>query len=258
MEHDLTATAFVVQDGSSIGGALRAGAHDPMLTDEISTSKVYSLNAETAKTFEPLWSEILKASVLPTGFDLERYRAHIDQPHLCALSDAINGPPSAEVMRLEKDVELLKLVNRSYPSSDVPYFSASSGVVNLKYLMTSLDDWSHFAQIASDLFRAKVKARGHFLYPPSGFRNWHTNLQSEEGWIMYVVRVEEAHRSFFRYVDRETNRLETLWDVNGAINFFHISRTDLFWHCIKSLDTYRWSRGFLVPDDWAQRLRAII
>lgn len=229
-----------------------------MLTDEVSPSRVYTLDAATSTFFKPLWTEIADASVIPPDFELERFTAHINQPHLRVLSDAIEQPPSPEVVRLEKDVDLLKLTNRSYPKPDVPYCSASSGVVNLKYLMSSLEDWNRFARIASDLFGAEVKARGHFLYPPAGFRNWHTNIQSEEGWIMYVVRVQEEGRSFFRYVDRETNAIETLWDFDGAINFFHISRADLFWHCIKSLDTYRWSRGFLVPDDWAARLRAAL
>lgn len=84
------------------------------------------------------------------------------------------------------------------------------------------------------------RSSGSKLYPPGGFLDWHTN-SSDTGFRIYFTHVEEDG-GWFRYFinGKET----TLVDKPGwNIRAFHISKTDLFWHCVFTKVT-RYSFGF--------------
>ena len=75
-------------------------------------------------------------------------------------------------------------------------------------------------------------------------------MASLAGWRMYIIEVDEPGKSFFRYVDPVSCELKTVWDQSGTINIFQVRPDRPFWHAVKSLDTYRWSKGFIIPDNW--------
>jgi len=90
-----------------------------------------------------------------------------------------------------------------------------------------------------------VESRGLYLYPPNGYCGWHTNSKCI-GERLYLSWCKEGNKSFFRYVDPETNELHTIWEKEGwNINRFKVSNEPdkLLWHCVYS-DTVRISMGF--------------
>ena len=103
-------------------------------------------------------------------------------------------------------------------------------------------------------FAGKVIESGNYLYPPGGFKEWHTNMGSMAGWRMYIVNLSDSGRSFFRYVDPKTLQIKTIWDETGMVNIFEITKNNSFWHAVKSIDAWRWSKGFVIPNHWQQAL----
>lgn len=112
-------------------------------------------------------------------------------------------------------------------------------------------------RVVSDYFGTLCDPRGNYYYPPGGFRTWHTNQFDAPGWRMYLVDVEQDEQSYFRYLHPKTGELVTVWDKKGRVNFFRIDPEVHFWHCIGSLSTNRWSKGFVVPESWRERVGAI-
>src|SRR5262245_31379252 len=223
--------------------------------DATSKLKVYTFDIQKLDCFHALWDAITALSVLPKIFDQGQFLAHIDQPYMKEISDSLERRPTEAMIRVERDIPLLELRNGSYPPPAFPYLTASCGIVHLKKFMKGDSDWEFLNPYVEEVFKSPIKARGHFLYPPRGFKEWHTNLQSEPGWRMYIINVDKDRESFFRYVDPETNEVKTVWDFDGAVNIFYVGRAPLLWHCVKSLNAYRWSRGFLIPDNWPDFVR---
>jgi hypothetical protein len=102
----------------------------------------------------------------------------------------------------------------------------------------------------SDYFGAACPCRGDYWYPRGGFRAWHTNKYDPPGWRLYIVDVDVGRRSFFRVKNPDSSEFYTLWDQPGTFNFFLIDPLRVLWHCIRSFDANRWSKGFLVPHNW--------
>ncbi len=99
-------------------------------------------------------------------------------------------------------------------------------------------------------------------YPPHSYRLWHTN-ETQPGWRMYVVDLDEPFEnehdtSFFRYQNPQTGQIVTLHEKPRIVRFFKAEQDPdrLFWHCIVNpTDRHRWSFGFVVPDDWQDKIR---
>ena len=123
-------------------------------------------------------------------------------------------------------------------------------------------DFEHRAEPAASVtcavaeyFDVSCPCTNFVCYPPSAFMSWHTNRYDIPGWRMYIVGVTEPERSFFRYVHPDTGGLHTVWDyATATVNFFKIGKHRLFWHCVASDSTHRWSLGYAVPNSWRERL----
>lgn len=91
-----------------------------------------------------------------------------------------------------------------------------------------------------------VSVSGHFHYPNTGFMSWHTN--SDFPCIrLYINWCDEEKKSFFRYVDPDTNETVTDYD-NKGINIREFNITDkppYLWHCVGS-ECNRLSFGYRV------------
>ena len=90
-----------------------------------------------------------------------------------------------------------------------------------------------------------VEHRGTFMYQPGGRCGWHTNSNSP-GKRIYFTWTEEDNKSFFKYLDNETDQIITKYDKKGwHINEFIIPKEGVFWHYVGS-ETCRKSIGFLI------------
>ncbi len=197
---------------------------------------------------------LLKLCVIPKGFELELFKRHINKPELRKMSDAIDFRPDDLARFDESSMVRLNEKYERFPPLQLQesLFRRKNGVVDLRFEVKEVER-TRLLEILSGLFDENLTATGHFLYPPQGFKEWHTNIYSTNpGWRLYLVAVREEHQSYFRYVHR--NRLHTIWDSHGGINIFKIEKKHPFWHAIKSEKTYRWSFGFALPNDWMVRL----
>ena len=85
---------------------------------------------------------------------------------------------------------------------------------------------------------------GIFIYPPGGYCGWHTNSDTQ-GERIYISWCKEGEKSFFRYIDTDTDEMITKYEKQGwNINRFQIIPQVPLWHCVYS-DTVRFSIGFL-------------
>lgn len=93
----------------------------------------------------------------------------------------------------------------------------------------------HFPDLISNL-------SGSFWYKPGGFMSWHTN-SNDAGLRLYMSYADETGKSFFRYQDPGTGKIETSDDVAGwQFRVFSVGPGSKFWHCVKS-GTNRLSLG---------------
>ena len=113
-------------------------------------------------------------------------------------------------------------------------------------------------------FGSEIRFSGSMWYPPFGYRLWHTN-ETQPGWRMYLIDFDEptgdaGGTSFFRYMNPENKEIVTLEERPKLVRFFKMEqeKDKLFWHCIVNATTRnRWSFGFVVPENWMDRLFVI-
>ena len=67
---------------------------------------------------------------------------------------------------------------------------------------------------------------------------------------MYVNYAEEPGRSFFRYRDPDTGKIETSIDREWNFRLFQITPEKPLWHAVYS-DTNRFSLGYMVTEQAA-------
>ena len=105
-------------------------------------------------------------------------------------------------------------------------------------------------------FGCECPCVGDLFYPPGSCRSWHTDQYSYVGWAVYLVKVAKAGRSSFRYVDPGTGEMVVVPDRDDMAHFFRVSAEEpLFWHGVLCEDTFRWSQGFAIPQNWQSRIR---
>ena len=229
---------------------------------------VWTLSINAVPAMGTIWEQIKALCYVPADFDWDEFLTHINQDHLAAASDAIDSVPSAELIAKEflKRDAYLAAPKRKYAwstdqipaklpdTSGKPRVSPESGVVRLGPGM----DWGRRLALRDRLtnfFGGQVLESGNFLYPPGGFKEWHTNMDGEPGWRMYVIHKGEG-RSFFRYVCPDTMQIKTIEDEDGQINIFRVGPDLPFWHAVKSVDAHRYSKGFIIPDSWMDTLES--
>src|SRR5690606_16681544 len=115
--------------------------------------------------------------------------------------------------------------------------------------------WFRHPLVRDQWFQAlRVRISGNFLYPPGGFREWHTNAHDMPGWRLYYVQTAVPHASWFHYVDPLTQDMHVLEDRDQHFNLFDLhSRDGWLWHSVYS-NTHRCSLGLHVSDAMARSL----
>ena len=76
---------------------------------------------------------------------------------------------------------------------------------------------------------------------------WHTNWGSP-AIRLYLNYVDESDKSFFRYINPDTQEMITSYDKKGwTARLFNITRDPPFWHCVYA-ETSRISIGFRIKE----------
>ena len=233
---------------------------------EANAGPLWTLDIRAIPELRGVWSQVRALCSIPNDFSQERFLEHVGQGGLRDASEAIDSLPSTEAIAKEylKRDAYLAAPKRAYAWSEHqipenlpdtrnrPRFSATSGVVRLGPGM----DWDQRLKLRRELgryFAADLLESGNFLYPPGGFKEWHTNMDGEPGWRMYIIHKGEG-RSYFRYVCPVTMKIITIEDEDGQINIFRVGPDLPFWHAVKSIDAYRYSKGFIIPESWMDTL----
>jgi len=95
----------------------------------------------------------------------------------------------------------------------------------------------------TNLSYKEVVVQGKTLYPEESFMSWHTD-NAEPGYIFYCTYAEEDDKSFLRYRNTDTGKVETAWDKKGwYFRIFDINPENSLWHCVFS-DCARFSIGY--------------
>jgi len=96
-----------------------------------------------------------------------------------------------------------------------------------------------------ELTKIGTDPRGNFYYPKGSFREWHTNVIHKPGYRMYFISCKEDGKSWFNYVDKDTDKVVNLPDKDEYVNIFYVSDIleEATWHSIYS-ETDRFSLGF--------------
>lgn len=217
---------------------------------------VFSFHVSKIQGFEEIWKLFQQECTIPEEFDPKLYKKHVTQPDFLPVIRSMDFPPSAEYLEDEKTresvMERLGQLENAYPHR---LWSAFSGVISLRGAAYAETNEQIRKSICDYFGDETIPLRGSFLYPPQGFREWHTNIHDMSGWRMYIVNVDREKKSFFRYMDPNTHELKTIWDRKGQVNIFKIDTEKPIWHCVKSLNTNRWSKGFRIPDNWQEIMK---
>ncbi len=195
------------------------------------------------------WELVQELSYVPEDLDLHAFSRHLAQPQLVSARREIEALPDADRIAYELATCAQEQEAPRRAQAPLSRVQAKNGVVKMgpgmdrsrRKLLTDL---------LTEFFGESVLESGNYLYPPGGFKEWHTNMASVPGWRMYIIRKSAQGRSFFRYVDPVTTALQTRWDSDGQINIFEVRADQPFWHAIASVDAYRWSKGFVIPGNW--------
>ncbi len=125
-----------------------------------------------------------------------------------------------------------------------PRFSDSRGIP-LPY-----PSYFHDKLVLRSYDESSLEVRGNFFYPPSGFREWHTNYRNP-GLRAYCVFCDESFPSSFNFLDASNGSTKTLPDKSDCCNLFEVPESSCdfpyLWHSVSS-STWRLSMGFRLVD----------
>jgi hypothetical protein len=221
----------------------------------------YEIDVREVPELQPLLDELPNLTIKPATVDLRRFERALREDDLAwtSMSPAapgfhrrydeimaaqLNGGAGGEGHR--RDFHLVNLDHHVDHPEYESYFDAK--IRTIRHL--------------ERLFGCEIQFSGSMWYPAASYRLWHTN-ETQPGWRMYLIDLDEPvedgdARTFFRYMNPQTQELVTLPDRPKLLRFFRVDqRPDrLFWHCIvNGARRNRWSFGFAIPPDWLTRLQ---
>ncbi|GAA2803409.1 Nif11-like leader peptide family natural product precursor [Saccharopolyspora taberi] len=249
--------------GSASYTPTRAPKPEPPAPSESSGFYHHEFELSELPGFEVVAEELDQLKVQPPSVDLARFDEDFREEDLRSTSMSPAAPEFRDwyeqMMRTHwrnpvrpdaprRDFHLVNLDEHIDHPGYPRYFEAKSRVIGA----------------LEELFGSDVRFSGSMWYPPSSYRLWHTN-ETQPGWRMYVVDLDEpfddpAHTSFFRYMNPDTEEIVTLRERPRIVRFFKVEQEadKLFWHCIVNpTKRHRWSFGFAVPENWAERIERV-
>jgi hypothetical protein len=254
---------------SSMRAVAQAPPTDPLCRPDAdgtgdTTFHHYEFDLHEIPAMQPLAAELAQLTIKPTSVDLEAFHAASRPDDLQWTSMSPAAPGFSE--RYDE------IMGRHWDGSSGEHHERRDfHLVNLdqhvdhplyeSYFEAKLRTVRHLEHV----FGCNIRFSGSMWYPPFSYRLWHTN-ETQPGWRMYLVDFDEMvaptdARSFFRYMNPRTKDLVTLRDRPKMLRIFKVDQRpdQLLWHCIvNGADRNRWSFGFVVPDDWLERLSPLL
>lgn len=224
-------------------------------------NRFYSFKLEEIEGFEEVAKLTKQLSVIPSDFSKELLYDAYGKEHILKTRESLDSPPDKQKeLKQEAKMNLNKVLPRlnqniedkSHASNKT--WSLRPGHIAFNPVFNRLNSLN---QKLNEIFNFNCVPSGDFLYPPNGYRSWHTNKYDLESWFVFFVDADKSKSSFFRFLDSETDELITHWDEPGTANVFYISTKNLFWHCIGTDDCNRWSQGFTLPENWKSKLKLL-
>ncbi len=217
----------------------------------------YSFSLDEVNGFEEIKKAVEELSYIPQNFTNELVYDHSGKEQHARLRESLESEPRVKRdLRHEAKMNLHKVLpileKKEIGATDKEKWGLRPGHICFSNAFGRL---KHLHELVNGLFEYESEVTGDFLYPPNGFRIWHTNKYDEfEGWSIFFVDVDKPQQSFFKFMDDETNEVITHWDEPLSMNIFKINKNKLFWHCIGTKDCNRWSQGFSLPDNWKEKV----
>lgn len=216
----------------------------------------YSFSLDEVSGFEEIKKAVEELSYIPEDFTNELVYNHSGKEIHARLRESLESGPNVKrdlqreaKMNLHKVLPILK--EGKFNSVKDKKWGLRPGHICFNNAFRRLEK---LHDLVNDLFDFECEVAGDFLYPPNGFRIWHTNKYDLESWFVFFVDTDKEGQSFFKFVDSETNEVITHWDEPMSMNIFRINTTELFWHCIGTKDCNRWSQGFSLPNNWKEKI----
>ncbi len=217
---------------------------------------------------DPIWSSYKQLCMSSLSDSLvhqmtEKIQRLVDiDPLVNILSSSLNSFPSHKEDLLRQyesnDLDLSSALKLFIQTPLSPFWQSS--VACFKYINPlhldssgkplSYPQYFHDPVILDAYNHSCLEVRGNFFYPPSGFREWHTNYRNP-GLRAYCVFCDEAFSSSFNYLDLRDNSTVIVQDKSDFCNVFEVPEpSDLasyLWHSVSS-QTWRISMGFRVVE----------
>ncbi len=216
----------------------------------------YSFSLDEVSGFEDIKRAVAELSLIPEGFSNELVYNHTGKDKHARLRESLDSKPNVERdlkreanMNLHKILPILK--EGKFTAVKDKEWGLRPGHICFNNAYRRLEKLN---DLVNKLFDFQCEVAGDFLYPPNGFRIWHTNKYDLESWFVFFVDTDEERQSFFKFVNPKTGEVITHWDEPLSMNIFRINKSELFWHCIGTLDCNRWSQGFTIPNNWKEKI----
>lgn len=220
----------------------------------------YSFHTDEIQGFDQIGSAARALSVIPTDFEEVKLRERLGFDRFKKLRASLDTiPDKKQALEFEAKAHLNKVLPRiSSEVEDTNHKPEEKWSVRPGHIAFNPAFGRHHElnSLLNEYFNFDCLLAGDFLYPPNGFRLWHTNKFDLESWFVFFVDVDKPEGSFFKFIDPDTNELITHRDEPGTLNIFRItsSNDNLLWHCIGTEDCHRWSQGFSIPDNWKDKI----
>ena len=119
------------------------------------------------------------------------------------------------------------------------------GVLKKENLKAEKETYTAVSNILSKTYGSLVRRNPGAWYNPTSYMGWHTNHRVP-GTRIYVIWSTGVESSFFRYYDKENDKIITDYDDKGlTIRQFEVTEQDPLWHCVGCITGKRFSLGFM-------------
>ena len=216
----------------------------------------------------PIWSSYKQLCMSSLSDSLvqqmtEKIQSLVDSDSLVnVLSSSLNSFPAHNqdlLRQYESNDLVLSSAIKEFVETPISSFWQSS-VACFKYINPlhldssgkplSYPQYFHDPVILDAYNHSCLEVRGNFFYPPSGFREWHTNYRNP-GLRAYCVFCDESFSSSFNYRNSLNQTTVIVQDKSDYCNVFEVPEpSDLasyLWHSVTS-QTWRISMGFRVVE----------
>ena len=239
---------------------------DALAASDSCAGRFFALPFDAIAGFEEVAQTARSLATLPVGLDLEHFARSDEDSDIGRRRNRLRAPPDVERMsfverRSVGAKKLDRLARRIEATRGKPQPEARHewriGTTNF-YFRNPSPRIAPLRRSMEHFFDGECPCVGDQFYPPGSFRGWHTDQFSYVGWAVALVEVAEPGKSSFRYVDPRSGEMVVVPDRNDVAYFFRPSAEEpLFWHGVLCEDTFRWSQGFSIPQDWRSRIRLV-